>query len=81
MDSVEIVTYMQKRRRQSGGGKKTVVEETEQPGMSISAAAASTVCIRTSCSSGADLCMKGALSAVKAIEGVVPFSENGRAGS
>jgi len=48
MNSVEVITNVQRRRRWFPSEKKAVVEEAEEPGMSISAVATSTVCIQTS---------------------------------
>jgi len=39
MESIEVITSVQRRRRWSPGEKKAIVEEAEQPGMSISAVA------------------------------------------
>lgn len=75
MESVEIITSVQRRRRWSAGEKKAIVEESEQPGMSISAVARKYGLHPNQLFKWRRLIHEGALSAVKAGEAVVPVSE------
>ncbi len=75
MDSVEIVTSVQRRRRWSAKEKKAIVEETEQARMSISAVARKYGLHPNQLFTWRRLMHEGALSAVKAGESVVPVSE------
>ena len=75
MNSIEIITSVQRRRRWSPGEKKAIVEETEQPGMSISAVARKYGLHPNQLFTWRRLMHEGALSAVTAGEAVVPVSE------
>jgi len=75
MHSVEVITSVQRRRRWSPAEKKAIVEEAEQPGMSISAVARKYDLHPNQLFKWRRLLHEGALSAVKAGEGVVPVSE------
>lgn len=75
MNSVEVITTVQRRRRWSPAEKKAIVEEAESPGMSISAVARKYDLHPNQLFKWRRLLHEGALSAVKAGEGVVPASE------
>jgi len=75
MNSVEVITTVQRRRRWSPAEKKAIVEEAERPGMSISAVARTYDLHPNQLFKWRRLLHEGALSAVKAGEGVVPVSE------
>ena len=75
MNSVEVITTVQRRRRWSPAEKKAIVEESEGPGMSISAVARKYDLHPNQLFTWRRLMHEGALSAVKAGESVVPVSE------
>jgi transposase len=75
MNSVEVITTVQRRRRWSPAEKKAIVEEAEQPGMSISAVARRYDLHPNQLFKWRRLLHEGALCAVRAGEGVVPVSE------
>ncbi len=75
MDSVEIITSVQRRRRWTAEQKKAMVLESEQPGMSLSAVARKYEIHPNQLFRWRKLMQEGALSAVRADEEVVPLSE------
>lgn len=75
MNSVEVITTVQRRRRWSPAEKKAIVEEAEQPGMSISSVARKYDLHPNQLFTWRRLMHEGALSAVKAGEDVIPVSE------
>jgi len=75
MDTVEVITTVQRRRRWSAQEKKRIVEEAEQPGMSISFVARRYGIHPNQLFSWRKLAQEGAFTAVRAGEEVVPLSE------
>ena len=75
MDTVEIITSVQRRRRWTGEQKRALVLESEQPGMSISAVARKYEINPNQLFRWRKLMQEGALCAVGADEEVVPASE------
>jgi transposase len=75
METVEVITSVQRRRRWSAQEKKALVEEAEQPGMSISAVARRYGIHPNQLFSWRKLIQAGAFTAVRAGEEVVPLSE------
>ena len=75
MDSIEIITSVQRRRRWTAEQKKAMVLESEQPGMSLSAVARKYEIHPNQLFRWRKLMQEGALSAVRADEEVVPLSE------
>jgi transposase len=75
METVEVITSVQRRRRWSAQDKKAFVEEAEQPGMSISAVARKYGIHPNQIFRWRKLIQEGAFTAIRAGEEVVPFSE------
>lgn len=75
METVEVITSVQRRRRWTGQEKKRIVEEAEQPGMSISFVARKYGIHPNQLFSWRRLAHEGAYTAVRAGEEVVPLSE------
>lgn len=75
METVEVITSVQRRRRWTGQEKKRIVEEAEQPGMSISFVARKYGIHPNQLFSWRRLAHEGAFTAVRAGEEVVPLSE------
>jgi transposase len=75
METVEVITSVQRRRRWSAQDKKAFVEEAEQPGMSISAVARKYGVHPNQIFRWRKLVQEGAFTAVRAGEEVVPLSE------
>jgi len=75
METVEVITSVQRRRRWTGQEKKRIVEEAEQPGMSISFVARKYGIHPNQLFSWRRLAHEGAFTAVRAGEAVVPLSE------
>jgi len=75
MVPIEVITNVKRRRRWSVAEKKAVVQEAEQQGLSISAAARKYVIHPNQIFRWRKLAHEGALSAVRADEGVIPVSE------
>ncbi len=75
MDTVEIITSIQRRRRWTAEQKKALVLEAEQPGMSLSAVARKYEIHVNQLFRWRKLMQEGALCAVRAGEEVVPASE------
>jgi len=75
MDTVEIITSVQRRRRWTAEQKKALVLEAEQPGMSLSAVARKYEINVNQLFRWRRLMQDGALCAVGAEEEVVPASE------
>jgi transposase len=75
MDTVEIITSVQRRRRWTAEQKKALVLESEQPGMSLSAVARKYEIHVNQLFRWRRLMQEGALCAVGAGEEVVPASE------
>ena len=72
---VEVITSVARRRRWSAEEKRSMVEEAEQPGNSVSSVARKYNVHPNQVFRWRRLVYEGALSAVKAGEGVVPASE------
>jgi transposase len=72
---VEVITSIARRRRWSAEEKRSMVEEAEQPGSSVSSVARKYNIHPNQLFCWRRLVYEGALSAVKAGEGVVPASE------
>jgi len=75
METVEVITTVQRRRRWNGQEKKRIVEEAEQPGMSVSFVARKYGIHPNQLFSWRKLAHEGAFTAVRAGEEVVPLSE------
>jgi len=75
METVEVITSVQRRRRWSAQDKKAFVEEAEQPGMSISAVARKYGIHPNQIFRWRKLVQEGAFTAIRAGEEVVPLSE------
>mgnify|MGYP000977016590 FL=1 len=75
METVEVITTVQRRRRWTAQEKKRIVEEAEQPGMSISFVARQYGIHPNQLFSWRKLAHEGAFTAVRAGEEVVPLSE------
>ena len=75
MDTVEVITSVQRRRRWTAQEKQGIVEEAEQPGMSISFVARKYGIHPNQLFSWRKLAQEGAFTAVRAGEEVVPLSE------
>ena len=75
METVEVITSVQRRRRWTGQEKKRIVEEAEQPGMSVSFVARKYGIHPNQLFSWRRLAHEGAFTAVRAGEEVVPLSE------
>lgn len=75
METVEVITSVQRRRRWSAQEKQRIVEEAEQPGMSISFVARKYCIHPNQLFSWRRLAHEGAFTAVRAGEEVVPLSE------
>jgi transposase len=75
METVEVITSVQRRRRWSAQEKKAFVEEAEQPGMSVSAVARKYGIHPNQLFSWRKLIHEGAFIAVRSGEEVVPLSE------
>lgn len=75
MDTVEVITTVQRRRRWTAQEKQRIVEEAEQPGMSISFVARKYSINPNQLFSWRRLAHEGAFTAVRAGEEVVPLSE------
>ena len=75
METVKVITSVQRRRRWSVQDKKALVEEAEQPGMSISAVARKYGIHSNQLFRWRKLKQEGAFTAVRAGEEVVPLSE------
>jgi transposase len=75
METVEVITSVQRRRRWSAQDKKAFVEEAEQPGMSISAVARKYGIHPNQIFRWRKLVNEGAFMAIHAGEEVVPLSE------
>lgn len=75
MNTVEIITSIQRRRRWTAEQKKALVLEAEQPGMSLSAVARKYEIHVNQLFRWRRLMQEGALCAVRAGEEVVPASE------
>lgn len=75
METVEVITSVQRRRRWSAQDKKAFVEEAEQPGMSISAVARKYGIHPNQIFRWRKLVNEGAFTAIHAGEEVVPLSE------
>jgi len=75
METVEVITSVQRRRRWSAQEKKAFVEEAEQPEMSISSVARKYGIHPNQIFRWRKLVQEGAFTAVRAGEEVVPLSE------
>lgn len=75
MVTVEVLTGIQRRRRWTAEQKKAMVLETEQPGMSVSVVARKYEVHPNQLFRWRSLFHKGALTAVRADEELVPSSE------
>jgi transposase len=75
METIEVITSVQRRRRWSAQDKKAFVEEAEQPGMSISAVARKYGIHPNQIFRWRKLVQEGAFTAIRAGEEVVPLSE------
>jgi len=75
METVEIITPVQRRRRWTAQEKQRIVEEAEQPGMSISFIARQYGIHPNQLFSWRKLAHDGAYTALRAGEEVVPLSE------
>jgi len=75
MSDIKVITSVQRRRRWTAEEKRAIVEETELPGMSISSVARKYDIHPNQLFTWRRLMREGALSAVRANEGVVPRSE------
>jgi transposase len=75
METVEVITSVQRRRRWSAQEKKAFVAESEQPGMSVSAVARKYGIHPNQLFSWRKLVQEGGFTAVRAGEEVVPLSE------
>jgi transposase len=75
METVEVITSIQRRRRWTAEEKKAFVAETEQPGMSISAVARKYGIHPNQLFHWRRLIQDGAFTAVRSGEEVVPISE------
>jgi transposase len=75
METVEVITSVQRRRRWSAQDKKAFVEEAEQPGMSISAVARKYGIHPNQIFRWRKLVQEGAFTAIRAGEEVAPLSE------
>lgn len=75
METVEVITSVQRRRRWSAQDKKAFVEEAEQPGMSISAVARKYGIHPNQIFRWRKLVQEGVFTAIRAGEEVVPLSE------
>jgi transposase len=75
METVEVITSVQRRRRWSAQEKKAFVVESEQPGMSVSAVARKYGIHPNQLFSWRKLIQEGGFTAVRAGEEVVPLSE------
>jgi transposase len=75
METVEVITSVQRRRHWSAQEKKAFVEEAEQPGMSMSAVARKYGVHPNQLFRWRRLVQEGAFTAVRAGEEVVPLSE------
>jgi len=75
METVEVITSVQRRRRWSAQEKKAFVEEAEQPGMSVSAVARKYGIHPNQLFSWRKLIHEGGFTAVRSGEEVVPLSE------
>ena len=75
METVEVITTVQRRRRWTGQQKKRIVEEAGEPGMSISAVARKYGIHPNQLFNWRKLAHEGAFTAIRAGEEVVPLSE------
>jgi transposase len=75
METVEVITSVERRRHWTGKEKKRIVEEAEQPGMSVSFVARKYGIHPNQLFSWRKLVHEGAFTAVRAGEEVVPLSE------
>jgi transposase len=75
METVEVITSVQRRRRWSAQEKKAFVAESEQPGMSVSAVARKYGIHPNQLFSWRKLIQEGGFTAVRSGEEVVPLSE------
>jgi transposase len=75
METVEVITSVERRRHWTGQEKKRIVEETEQPGMSVSFVARKYGIHPNQLFSWRKLANEGAFTGVRAGEEVVPLSE------
>lgn len=75
METIQVITSVERRRRWSAEDKKAFVAEAEQPGMSISAVARKYGIHPNQLFRWRKLIQEGAFTAVRAGEEVVPFSE------
>jgi transposase len=75
METVEVITSVERRRRWSAHDKKAIVSEAEQPGMSISSVARKYGIHPNQVFHWRKLMHEGAFTAVRAGEDVVPLSE------
>jgi transposase len=75
METVEVITSVQRRRRWTAEDKKAFVAEAEEPGMSISAVARKYGIHPNQIFRWRKLVQEGSLTAVRSGEEVVPLSE------
>jgi len=75
METVAVITSVERRRRWSAQDKKAIVAEAEQPGMSISSVARKYGIHPNQVFHWRKLVHEGAFTAVRAGEDVVPLSE------
>jgi transposase len=75
METVEVITSVQRRRRWAAADKKAFVAEAEQPGMSISAVARKYGIHPNQIFRWRKLVQEGAFTAIRSGEEVVPLSE------
>lgn len=75
METIQVITSVERRRRWSAQDKKALVAETEQPGMSVSAVARKYGIHPNQLFRWRKLAHEGAFTAVRAGEDVVPLSE------
>jgi len=75
METIQVITSVERRRRWSAEDKKALVAEAEQPGMSISAVARKYGIHPNQLFRWRKLIQEGAFTAVRAGEEVVPLSE------
>jgi transposase len=75
METIQVITSIERRRRWSAQDKKALVAETEQPGMSVSAVARKYGIHPNQLFRWRKLAHEGAFTAVRAGEDVVPLSE------
>lgn len=75
METIQVITSVERRRRWSAEDKKAFVAEAEQPGMSISAVARKYGIHPNQLFRWRKLIQEGAFTAVRAGEEVVPLSE------